>query len=305
LKKTSDLNRALAIANLINLGFSPEESFGISTDWAERQFAQSLEKIDATLIDAAVDAVVPGLGKRGRMYASFHYSLYPAIYRALGEHGGPGVVYSLIGQQQEGHRHALQQIARRFGFQIEFIQSNTGMVRTLRRAIQDGIPGILLIDIPWTKQGNIPDQCYPVRGGHFKGFSSLERLLSIIDDEYEILYTCRSGDRYRIDSGGTLALGDAFQRFGELLHRDPAEYERLNQFHRFFEFDQPKNCAVTFRIKDTRYVIHAASKQAWQIASEALEKLFVQETDTVYHSEPMLNALSKETKHEFEYLVSL
>lgn len=303
--KTSNLNRALAIANLVNLGKTPVESLEISRDWAERQLAQSLQMIQNVIREAHVEMPWPEAPQAGRMFASFHFSLYPLQYRALAQRSGPKVVYSLIGEQQEGHRNALKQLANQHGFQIEFIQSNLGMVKTLRRAIQDGIPGILLLDIPWTRLDSQPDMRYPIQGGCFKGHSSLGRLLEMIDPGYEILVTKRVGKDFRIENVGNVDLTGAFAAFGKALEEDPAEYERLHQFHRFFEFDQVQNCAVTFCVQGQRYVVHTKTMQAWQIPAQLQFENIKDGLDTVSHDPAIVSRFEKEIKNEIDFVISI
>ncbi|QNA87498.1 hypothetical protein G4G28_01725 [Massilia sp. Dwa41.01b] len=303
--KTSNLNRALAIANLINLGKTPVESFEISRDWAARQFAQSLQMVRNVVRQTQVEMPWPEAPQPGRMFASFHFSLYPLLYRAMAQRSGPGVVYSLIGEQQEGHRNSLKQLAVQHGFQLEFIQSNLGMVKTLRRAIHDGIPGILLLDIPWTRLDSPPDVRYPIKGGHFKGHSSLGRLLEMIDPGYEILITKRIGKDFRIENAGHLDLPAAFQAFGQALEEDPAEYERLHQFHRFFEFDQAQNCAVTFCVQDQRYVVHTRTMQAWQVPAKLQFKNIQDGIDTFSDDPAVVAHFGKEIKNEIDYVISI
>lgn len=305
MKKISNLNRALALANLVNLGRSPVESFGISRDWAQRQLAQSLDIVDQQLRKVSASMPWPAGPQPGRMFASFHFSLYPLLYMALAQRSGPGVVYSLIGEQQEGHRNALKQLAMQYGFQIEFIQSNLGMVKTLRQAIRDGIPGILLLDIPWTRLDNPPDMRYPVRGGHFKGHSSLGRLLDMIDPEHEILVTKREDDRFIVQNAGTLDLPAAFDVFGKALENDPADYERLHQFHRFFEFDNVQNAAVTFCVQQQRYVLHTKTMQAWQVSPQLQFESIRDGNDSVSHDPAIVSAFGKEMKHDIDYVISI
>jgi len=305
LKKTSILDRALAIANLVNLGRSATESLDISRDWAQRQLAQSLQAVDQLVSEASTDMPWPDAPLPGRMFASFHFSLYALLYSALGQRSGPRVVYSLIGQQDAGHRNALKAIAVKHGVQIEFIQSNLGMVKTLRRAIADGMPGILLLDIPWTRQDSQPDARYRVTGGCFKGLSSLERLLAMIDPGYEILLTRRVGEKFKIENAGHLDLPSAFQVFGQALEADPADYERLHQFHRFFEFDALQNCAVTFCIQDKRYVLHAKTMQAWELSSTLNFEQLQGGADAVSDEPVFVAAISKEIKHELDYVISI
>jgi hypothetical protein len=263
--KFSRLNQALAIANLANLGFVEHEAFAISRTWAERQFLQSVEKVEITVAGANVNDLLPKGVDGHRMFASFHYSIYPLIYRSLAECSDKSVVNSLIGQQSERHRVELNRLAATLNFQVNFIESSIKMARQLKNAIRHGAAGILLVDIPWSQNSSELDVTYPVTGGRFRGRSSLERLINLVDEEYQFVTAFGSLDNVTLSSHGSLRLAEAFSWLGHALQSAPADYERLHQFHRFFEFDSPRNCVITFEIQGDRFALHSRTMKAWQI----------------------------------------
>lgn len=255
----------MAIANLINLGFVETEAFAISRTWSERQLLQSVEKIASTVAIADVNSLLPQGGGAHRMFASFHYSIYPLIYRALAECSDKRVVYSLIGQQSEQHRIALNRLAATFNFRVDFIESGIKMARQLKNAIRHGAAGILLVDIPWSQNSSELDVTYPVVGGRFRGRSSLERLIRLVDEEYQFVTASGSHDNVTLSSHGSLRLTEAFSWLGHALQSAPADYERLHQFHKFFEFDSPRNSVITFEIQGDRFALHSRTMKAWKI----------------------------------------
>jgi hypothetical protein len=244
--KFSRLNQALAVANLTNLGFAESQAFAISQTWVERQFLQSVEKVAATVAAADVSDLLPKGVAGHRMFASFHYSVYPLIYRALAQCSEERVVYSLIGQQSELHRTELNRLAATLNFQVDFIESGIKMARQLKKAIRCGAAGILLVDIPWAQNTSELDVTYPVTGGCFRGRSSLERLIHLIDEEYQFVTAFGPHDNATLSSHGSLRLTEAFSWLGQALQSAPADYERLHQFHKFFEFDNPRWTVPSF-----------------------------------------------------------
>jgi hypothetical protein len=263
--KDSRLNQALAIGNLVNLGHDLPRATDIALDWAERQQRQSIEHVARLAREALVEDRLPIDQGQQHLFASFHYSAYPLLYRTLAHRSPTKVVHGLIGEQEQGHRDTLNQQAAAFGFRIEFIESGPRMVRHLRNALRDGSPGMLLIDIPWSRSASEMDVRYKVPGGAFRGRSSLERLVRLIDDEYQFITAARRGEGLAFDAHGPLSFDRAFGLLGQALRDDPADYERLHQLHRFFEFDAPGSCVVSFEVAGRRYALHGRTMNAWQI----------------------------------------
>jgi hypothetical protein len=162
----------------------------------------------------------------------------------------------LIGHQGPDHCKSLQAMAHMIGINIHFVQSGFRMVHEMKEGLKKGHAGIILLDIPWSKTEAIPDRQYAAFGGSFSSLSTVERLVDIIDERREVVTVTRDiNDKVRLTRLGNLRFSDAYSRLGELIERDPADYERLHQFHRFFSFESYKSVLITFRIKDQRYAL--------------------------------------------------
>lgn len=300
--KHSLLNQALAVINLINLGFAEHDAIRISGTWVERQFRQSLAGIGNTAQNAMVEDVIPHGAYGHRLFVSFHYSIYPLIYRALAARCERGVVYSLIGQQDEQHRVALNSLAAAFNFHVNFIESTPTMVRQLRSAIRTGAAGIILVDLPWSKTHSELDVTYPVPGGHFRGRSSLERLVRLIDENYHFVTAFGAREKLTLTSHGSLTLSEAFSWLGRALQESPADYERLHQLHKFFEFKRPRDCVVAFTVRGDHFAIHGRTMKAWQIKTMPV---LAQKTPHVTTDASLLYKLKEVVRADVESAVFL
>jgi hypothetical protein len=295
------LRRSMAVANLFNLGFSAAEAVRLSGLWAERQGAHSGESV-AALVDAT--PLHRQFEQEGRLYVSFHYSNYAHLYRTLGENAPHRRVYAIIGEQSDGHRKALSALTERYGFQIEFIQSGPSMIKAVRRGLKNGDPAIILLDVPWARGDAPPDLRYDTRGGCFLGRSTVARLLDLMDTQHRFLLTRRSGSDAVVQALPAAGVAEAFGLFGEALMDDPADYERLDSFHRFFEFREPRNTIVTFSSGAQRYAIHHRTMRSWAIADSKLLDA-VAEADGVCREPKLRRAFVDLVKGEVDAVVSI
>lgn len=261
------LHRAIAAANLSSLGWQSQDIKRVVTEWGRRQIAQSLGEV---VREVATLKVIDDMGGdcQGKMFLSFHYSVYPIIFRALGRHSPNQTIFSLIGHQTAQHCQALQAIARTSGIQIHFVQSGFRMISEMKAGLKRGHVGLALLDVPWSKAGTLPDRHHAAFGGSFGGLSTLERLVDAIDDQREIVSVSRDGSAVSATRLGNLSYADAFKHLGELIQRDPCDYERLHQFHRFFTFDNPASILVSFRLKGQRYAVLGPSMRIMKISDD-------------------------------------
>lgn len=262
---TRILDRAFAAANLFRLSWPPHQIKEITFEWAKRQAAQSVESIND---DAAKLSVIDHLGQEcsGRLFLSFHYSVYPNLYRSLGKRSTDDTVFSLIGHQTKEHCATLQSLARKEGISIHFVQSGFKMISEMRAGLNHGHAGLILLDIPWSRNGSTPDQRYPAFGGSFSVLSTLERLVDLIDRNREVITTTRNSNKQvHLLRDGHLTFQDAFIRLGQLIESDPADYERLHQLHRFFTFDSKTAALVTFRANGQRYAIETSAMRTLRL----------------------------------------
>lgn len=260
------LDKAFAATNLINVGWNPREVKQLADLWSKRQTEQSVEKI---LTEAGKLKVVDDLGSdcAGKMYLSFHYSVYPTLYRALAKQSTNRTIYSLIGSQTPEQCCLLQSLAAAEDINIHFVQSGMRMVSEMKRGLDRGHIGLILLDIPWSKQKTPPDRTYSAFGGSFESLSTVERLVDLIDKHREVVSVSRDqSNRVCISRLGQLPFSDAFSRLGELIERDPADYERLHQFHRYFVFSETKSTVVSFCVKEQRYAVIGPSMRTIKVS---------------------------------------
>lgn len=299
------LDQARAAANLAKLSFPPTELKRLARDWSSRQLAQAVQQIAS---DAGRLEVSDELGDDAfdRMFVSFHFSVYPHIYRALANRSPTRTVCSLIGEQTFEHQAALRHLAKAFGFDIRFVQSGLSMVRSLRSAIADGMPGIILLDIPWSRQKEQElDTRYPAFGGEFLGLSTVQRLIRTIDPRFEAAYAFREGSAVRLVRKPLDQIADAFADLGQMIGRDPSDYERLHHFHKFFRFSGACRLAVTFRVRDQRYAIHADTMKAWKLPSDPRLDAVEDSGDGIVAEEKLLDPLRKATSEEIDAVLCL
>lgn len=151
----------------------------------------------------------------GIMFLSFHYSVYPSLYRALAKQSSGRTIYSLIGSQTPDHCDLLQSLAQQAGMGVHFVQSGMKMISEMRAGLKRGHTGLILLDIPWSKQSSPPDRLYPAFGGSFESLSTVERLIDIIDERREVVSVSRDqDDRIRISRLGRIHFDDAFLHLG-------------------------------------------------------------------------------------------
>ncbi len=99
-------------------------------------------------------------------------------------------------------------------------------------------------------------------------------------------------------------LAEAFSLFGEALMEDPADYERLDSFHQFFEFHEPRSAVVTFSIGEQRYAIHNRTMKSWAVAgSKHLDA--IAEADGVCHDPKLRYAFADLVKGEVDAILSI
>lgn len=265
----SKLNVALAVCNLRNLGYSPDEALAIAQDWARRQLEQSVERIEDNLrrtLPLLMPLTLPEGIAGGRMFVSCHYSLYPIIFGVLAQRSPTRKVVSLIGMQSETRQMQLREMARRFEVELQFIASGFGMLREMRTALAEGHCGMVLVDIPWSNSGSDLDAEHRAQGGRFLARSSLFRLIEAIDPHARFVLAQRTGKTFQLVDHGHAHAHETYRAFAQALREDPAEYERLHQFHRFFAFDQPRPAAVRFQVGADDYLVSAQTMRAWKLS---------------------------------------
>ena len=299
------LDTAFAAANLFSLGRESSTIKAIASDWSTRQTAQSFQRISG---EVSKVEVLDELGSdcAGKMFLSFHYSSYPKLFHALGTRSTNRTVLSLIGHQTIEHCRALQTLARSFGIEIRFIESGLRMVSKMKKGLEQGHAGLMLLDIPFSKMRAAPNREHPTYGGSFAGLSTMERLVDIIDERREVATVVRGGDgKIRLMREGVLSFSAAFRRLGDLMAHDPADYERLHQFHRFFSFREPRPALVTFRIKGQRYGVLSRSMRTLKLAPDPKLDLIEETSHGVCNDSALVQSFGKAAGEALDVVLCL
>jgi hypothetical protein len=263
----------MAAANAINLGRDPAAAVAISGRWAERQAAQGGDAFVSIADSISIETRLRAKTQDGRLYVSFHYSMYALLYRALAEHAASRTVCAVIGEQSEAHKVALERLAARYAFQLTFVESGPSMIRKVRQALKAGQHAVILLDVPWARGEAPADLRYAAPGGAFLARSTVARLVDLIDADHRFVMVRRTSG-VQVDELAVGGVAEAFGVFGQALIDDPADYERLDSLHRFFDFDAPKSTIVTFALGEERFAVHPSSNRSWSISpSKALEAM--------------------------------
>lgn len=269
MSQPSIIRCASAAANAISLGHPPAEAVKLARRWAERQKALSGSAIRRTIDATPVETRYLSSSASGRLYVSFHYSLYACIYRALAEVAPSRAVSAIIGEQSDDQRALLTDLAARYGFDLDFIESGSSMIRRVRAALKDGRHAVILLDVPWSRDSKRPDVDYPVAAGRFLGHSTVARLVELLDPDHRFLLA-RSSSGLLIEELDAKSVSEAFHAFGKALEEDPSEYERLDSIHRHFEFKSERSIVATFSVGGERYAYHPLSGNSWRIEGGAI-----------------------------------
>lgn len=260
------LDKALAAANLLNMGFDAGEVLSIADQWALRQSERTLKNLSAYAKSIEVNDTLPfdGLAK---LFVSFHYSSYAHLYRAIASRSRERTIMSLVGSQSSSHQTALSQLAAQFDFEIQFVESSFGMVKRMRQALQDGCYGIILLDIPWSKGEAQPDTRFSAKPGVFHSLSTMLRLISLIDRNYSVVCAQRTGQSINLRAVSANDFDQAFAHLGELIMEQPEEYERLHQMHKFCTLKHARDARVHFSGVDGRYAVDAKTMKLYRTTS--------------------------------------
>ena len=267
--KSYKVRQSLAAANVVNLGVSASEAASISESWLKSRIMYGNREAMNLVFDEAVSkhvSIAPSEG--GRLYVSFHYSLYALMYWNLGASSAERKVFAITKKQPDDHVVTLRKLGHRYGFEIEFIEEGRSVIRKARAAISSGCSAIILIDLPSAASPQEKSSArFEVSDGTFFCSSALVRILSLIDPNYGILYVDYVNGNYTVNSLPSSELSDAFAQFRHMLKKNAADYEGLEWLHGVFRSKSPKNCLSLFFVGDELFAFHPGSSRSWKIAS--------------------------------------
>lgn len=260
------LDQALAAANLLNMGFAVDRVYSIVDHWSDRQSERSLRNLSdyarALKVSDNISADSPN-----RLFVSFHYSSYAHLYRSVASRSKDRAISSLIGQQSESHQGALVGLAKDFGFDIRFVQSGPSMVKQMRQALREGHSGIILLDVPWSKNQTLPDTEFSTEIGAFQALSTTLRLIGMIDPHYTLIFAKRETQSIHLQSVANSNFPQAFATLSDLILEAPEEYERLHHLHKFCKLAHSKSARVHFSESGSRFSVDAKDMKLYKVNS--------------------------------------
>jgi hypothetical protein len=299
------IDQALAAINLLGLGFDVASAKSLSIIWRERQLDQSLsfyaERAGRLKV---VDELGPSCA--GKMFLSFHYSVYPSLMQALAKKTGDSKIFSLIGRQAKEHGEHLKALAHSKGVDLNFVSSGFHMVSELRMAMALGHAGFMLLDVPWSKRGTNPDKAYKTSCGEFMGLLAVERLLALISKDWIVVTTSREvSGMLRLKSFGNIPIARAFSLLGEQINKDPTDYERLHQMHKFCRLKSTKPQVVSFRVDGQRYAIYGPDMRAVKVSNSEVLDLCEETKHGVCDQSKLVSDFSRAIGSDIKYVLCI
>lgn len=258
-------SQAATIANLSRMGYPADHSRYISEQWTNYQRAFSLHSLASIgSIDLPVyDAGLPD-DVGGQFFMSCHYGSYPHVVHAIARRAKDRTIYVLIGSESDSLKTILHQRARETNIAIQFIDGGFGMLRQLKRALADGYPVFVEIDVPWgqTHECNVS---FPFIGGEIKAKDALFRMIDRLAVPKHFILSMVGEQSIIITNYGDLNQEKCFAVFADAVRNSPQQYERLFQMHMYFEPAQPSDVAIVWQGKTGRYMLHAHDMKAWSL----------------------------------------
>jgi hypothetical protein len=263
---TRKIDQALAAANLLNMGFAVDDVYSIADRWSKRQAERSLKNLSSYARSVnVVDNIAAG--SPSRLFVSFHYSSYAHLYRSIAFRSKDRAISSLIGEQGDSHQEALTTLAREFDFDIQFVHSGPSMVKRMRQALREGHSGLILLDVPWSKNQTPPDTEFSTGIGAFQALSTTMRLINMIDPDYALIFAKREAQSIHLESMSDRDFAKAFATLADLILKAPEEYERLPHLHKFCKLSHSRSARVHFVEGGIRLVVDAKTMKLYKVKS--------------------------------------
>lgn len=255
---------AKAAINLIRLGWDHSDIAAMVRQWRNRQSYQSVDALSGQ--GKIPDCMVVNDGPKDAAFIlTYHYSLYPLVYQQAARRGG-GVVGGLIGEQSASHQSTLENLARRHGFEIRFVQSGPRMIRECRAMIDTGISVVVMADLPWVTEPRPFDLAVASGNGTIYGYSTFQRLISLISRMPELQFVTRDHEGFNLRRYPNVDYTMALTRFGDLIQEDPLEFERLYEIDRFYRIERPTETAVLYEDRGVNFLFHGDTGRTWKLA---------------------------------------
>jgi hypothetical protein len=119
--------------------------------------------------------------------------------------------------------------------------------------------------VPWAHERKPLDAKYEGMRGSFLGYLGLPRLAELIDKNYRFVYLENNHYNFQIIEKSSLDFRAIFDIVSNILTANPAFYERLNEFNKYFEFKNDINIASIFAFNGQLFVYFVNSNSVFKI----------------------------------------
>jgi|GEM_PF-5728519 len=291
------IDQAKSIANLVSLGVDVGSVVERASTWEmsadQRVQRQAFEEV---LIKNQHD-----IGIRPGLYLSWHYGMYSGIAYKLAEQNALKSVCVLIGEQSDSHANWLKSLAAEVGFTVEFLGMGSRSLRRARELIRCGQSVFMLIDMPWS-HGNKPlDIKYVGNNGSFLGYRELQRLASLIDNEYRFIYLNHNG---KIIEKSSINFDSIFEIISYNLIIKPELYEKLHVLDMYYEFNLTVNTSVIFKQNDDQFIYFKNSNSIFKIYSKLMIDIFF-DKNSICNNEKFCNFISDYTGEKIDLMIKI
>ena len=286
-------NKAVAIANLIRMGYHKTLLKYIADDWQNHQKQFSLHAL-TSVGSKDLPCYESGLNfdVGGKIFMSCHYGSYPHVINSIAQKAKDRTIYVIVGSESDSLKNALTSCAQNANFSINFIDGGFGLLKRIKRAVEDHYPLFVEIDVPWGAN----DECnvtFPFVGGEIKAKDALFRLIERLGIEKNFVLSSCGDNSISVINYGDLSQSQCFQVFSDHVQNSPHQYERLFQMHNYFKPKTLPNAVVHWKGAQSQYVIHTSDMKAWAVKHDLFESTHI-ETD-----------VSKLINRNVDYVISI
>lgn len=265
-----------AIANLARMGYPAAHAKHIALEWLEYQKAYSIHSLTSTgatelpVFESGMDIDV-----NGQFFMSCHYGSYPHVVNAIGQRARDKTVYVLIGSESDSLQAALRKRATEAGITLHFLDGGFGMLRRVKRALDENYPVFVEIDVPW---GQIHDcnMSFPFVGGQLRAKDGLFRMIERLGVPKNFVLSTAGKQSITVTNYGDLDQSQCFALFADAVRHSPQQYERLFQMHMYFVPEKETDTVIVWQGKKDQYMVHANDLKAWSsptpIAADAMQR---------------------------------
>ena len=263
----NSVRRALALANMIQLGFGDAELPRTLSAWNRYQRALNfiattnrLDKFPCSYLPLAVEP-------KQHLYMSAHYGLYAHALANIAFNAPRRRVAVLIGDQSSAQATLLKGIAARHGCEIDFIHGGFSLIKGAKRAIAADTPIFMLIDVPWGLKDATDGQVTLGRGT-LRTRSAYFRLCDMLGlrPYFMLADADRNVKCHTVKHYGEVESCEILKILCQSIEQKPYLWDRWYDCQKFTEARKFSTNVIPFRAEGRPYLLLAPSFRAFKVS---------------------------------------